>query len=256
MTDARLDEWEGQTVAFWSELWSVPKLEIWGRLGSTNDRARVLAEEGWGAYTTVVADEQTQGRGRTGAPWLSAPGAGLWISVLLPSATAPHLPLLVGLAAAEAVERLCPRLRPRIEWPNDLTLSDRKVAGVLCEGVAGHVVAGLGINTRIPPGGFTGELASRATALEAEGCPRSDRAALAGALITALRGRMAAAGPTLSLEERVALSERDALEGREVVTAQHGRGRALGVSEDGALILEREDGGRVHVRAGQVRPAV
>lgn len=252
---SQVAEWEGQPVPFWRELWTVPVLEVHDRIGSTNDRARELADDGWGAYTTVIADEQTRGRGRSGAPWLSEPGAGLLISVLLPAAPATHLSLLVGLAAAEAVERVCPGLRPRIEWPNDVTLSDRKVAGILCEGAGRFVVAGLGINTREPVGGFPAELSARATSLEAAARSRPDRAALAGALLAALRGRLAGTGPRLSLDERMALSQRDALEGREVETAQHGRGRAVGIAEDGALLLERPDGTRVHVRAGHVRPA-
>lgn len=250
-----LREWEGQPVALWESLWGVPRLEIHQRLGSTNDRARSLAEEGWGAYTTVIADEQTEGRGRSGARWHSAPGAGLWISVLLPATPAPHLPLLVGLAAAEAIERTCPGLRPRIEWPNDVTLGDRKVAGVLCEGAGSHVVAGVGVNLRVPPGGFAEDVEARATALDREGVRSPDRAALAGALVAAFRGTLAAAGPRLSHEERMAISERDALEGRQVLTAQHGPGRALGVAEDGSLVLERAGGNTVHVRAGRVRPA-
>lgn len=246
--------WEGQPVAFWENLWAVPRLEIHGRLGSTNDRARALAEEGWGVYTTVIADEQTEGRGRSGARWYSAPGAGLWISVLLPAAPAAHLPLLVGLAVADAVERTCPGVRARIEWPNDVTLGDRKVAGILCEGVGDHVVAGIGINVTMPPGGFPDDVDVRATALDREGAVRPDRGALAGALVSELRGKVAFAGAVLSAEERRALSERDALEGRRVVTAQHGSGRSLGVAEDGSLVLERDDGKRVHVRAGRVRP--
>ncbi len=255
LSGAGVDTWEEHPVAFWADLWGVPHLEVHASLGSTNDRARELADEGWGAYTVVLAEEQTAGRGRTGAEWVSAPGSGLWISVLLPAAPAAHLPLLVGLAATEAVERTCPGLQARIEWPNDVTLSDRKVAGILCEGVRSFVVAGLGINTRPPPGGFPSELVERATDLESAWGRTPDRAALAGALLAALRGRLATAGDVLSVEERQALAARDALEGRRVATTQHGQGRASGIAEDGALVVERDDGRRVHVRAGSVRPA-
>ncbi|MEX2467873.1 MAG: biotin--[acetyl-CoA-carboxylase] ligase [Gemmatimonadota bacterium] len=249
-----LERWEGEPVAFWSGLWNVPRLEVHERVGSTNDRARALAEDGWAVYTTVIADEQTAGRGRSGKRWHSAPGSGLWISILLPAAPAPHLPLLVGLAVAEVVERTCSGLRPRIEWPNDVTLGDRKVAGVLCEGVGQHVVAGVGINLRMPEGGFPDDVDARATALDREAPAPPERAVLAGALIVALRSRLATAGTRLTLGERIAISERDALEGRRVVTAQHGEGVARGVVEDGSLVLERDGGERVFVRAGQVRP--
>lgn len=254
MTGASV-EWEGAEAAFWEGLWNVPKVELHGAIGSTNDRARALAEDGWGPYTTVIADEQTSGRGRSGAVWHSPAGVGLWISVLLPASNAPHLPLLVGLAAADAVGRTCPGVRPRIEWPNDLTIRDRKVAGILCEGVAGMVVAGVGVNVRTPPGGFPDDIAARATSLEDEAGTPPERGALAGALLAELRARMAVAGPTLSHEERSALAARDALEGRPVETAQQGRGVARGIAEDGALMVERPDGVRVAVRAGRVRPA-
>lgn len=251
----RLAVWEGRAVDLWRDAWSLPHLEIHDSLPSTQDRARVLAEEGLPAHTTVIADEQTRGRGRGGALWVSEHGAGLWLSILLGGGGAGYLPLLVGLAVAEAIEQTLPGARPRIEWPNDVTVDDRKVAGVLCEHSAAGVVAGIGINTRTPKGGFPPDVAVRAAALDVwAGGAGVARSILTGHLLTGVAARTGAHGAIIPPELLRALRARDALAGRHVETEQEGRGRALGIADDGALLLERADGERVEVRSGRVRP--
>ncbi len=248
--------WEGRSVGAHGEAWGVPFLEIHDALPSTQDRARALAAEGRPPWSVVLADAQTAGRGRSGARWLSEPGAGLWMSVLLPAGAGPHLPLVVGLAVAEAVARAAPDLPSAgIEWPNDVTIEDRKIAGVLLEASGSGIVAGIGLNTRTPPGGYPPELEGRAAALDAwPGGGDVERALLAGHLLETLRSRVARARPRPDAELLAALRARDALVGREVDTEQEGRGRAVGLAEDGALLLEGTDGRRVAVRSGRVRP--
>src|SRR5690606_35545608 len=141
------------------------------------------------SLTMVIAEEQTSGRGRSGKAWLSEPGAGLWCSFVLDGPAAPFLPLLMGLAVARAVERAVRRMpHPKLEWPNDITVLDRKVAGVLLESSAGSVLAGVGVNTRAPRNGFPADWAGRAAALDAWTArgPVS-RSALATCLVEELR---------------------------------------------------------------------
>ncbi|HSM61951.1 MAG TPA: biotin--[acetyl-CoA-carboxylase] ligase [Longimicrobiales bacterium] len=248
--------WEGEPVRVWASLWGIPLLEAHEVLDSTNDRARRLAAEGALPFTVVLAEEQTRGRGRSGAVWHSPPGAGLWMSVLLPAPAGPetpHLPLLVGLAAARACETALPEVRIGVKWPNDLEVAGRKVGGILCERVPTGVVAGIGLNVRVPPGGFPDELAGRATALETPGGTRVRRSALAGALLGELRALCHTPGARLRPELLEELAGRDVLLGRRVDTRQAGEGRALGIAGDGALVLERPDGGEVRVVAGSVR---
>jgi len=251
-----LTHWEGEPVAVLTELWDVPLLEVHDRLGSTNDRVRVLSESGCLPFAVVLAEEQTAGRGRSGSVWHDTPGHSLLLSILLPrSGPVPlHLPLLVGLAGARAAERATTGLRVRVQWPNDLMLDGRKVGGVLCEGTRGGVVAGVGINVRQGSDDFPEGIRDRALSLEAAGGEKASRARLAGALVGELR-RLFGRPSTSSLpgEALAELQARDALLDRTVETAQEGRGTARGIARDGALVLERTDGSRVRVVAGRVR---
>ncbi len=257
MSPTRLTHWEGEPVGVWRELWAVPAVEAYAQIGSTNDRAQELVAEGCRAFTVVVADEQTEGRGRRAARWHSPAGAGLWMSVVLPcsgTGTTPHAPLLVGLAVAEAIEAGVGSVRVGIEWPNDLMIGGRKVGGILCESETGVVVAGIGINVRTPIGGFPTAIVQRATSLEAQGVNMLSHSTLARIVIAALKRRMGADTTHLGQDVLAELEARDVLAARAVHTEEHGQGTARGIDADGALILERPDGSRVRVLAGSVRP--
>ncbi|HEX9894649.1 MAG TPA: biotin--[acetyl-CoA-carboxylase] ligase [Gemmatimonadales bacterium] len=139
-------------------------------LPSTMDTAHALAARGAPHGTAVAAREQTAGRGRRGRSWHS-PRGGLWLSVICRPAEASgmeYLSLRVGLAVADALERLLPGLpRLTVKWPNDLLLGGRKLAGILCEarwesGKPAWVVAAVGLNVSNP---IPLELSGQATAL-------------------------------------------------------------------------------------------
>jgi BirA family transcriptional regulator, biotin operon repressor / biotin---[acetyl-CoA-carboxylase] ligase len=104
----------------------------------------------------LVADEQTAGRGRLGRSWASTPGASLTFSVLLRPAALPvvrrgWLPLLTGVAVAEAV-RATAAVSATLKWPNDVLVADRKLAGILAEQTPGvdAVIIGVGVNVATP----------------------------------------------------------------------------------------------------------
>ena len=124
---------------------------------STNLDARV------GKHGDVfTADYQTAGRGRLDHKWVAPKGKNLLMSVVLDVADlAPEhvatLPLVVGLAVARAVGG-------EIKWPNDVLLSGRKVAGILCERNDDFVIAGIGVNVLARD--WPEDLVSRATSLE------------------------------------------------------------------------------------------
>lgn len=255
-----LSHWEGEPLGVWEALWEVPRFEAWDRLGSTNDRVRTLAAAGAPAFTVVVADEQTAGRGRSGRTWASAPGLGLWMSLLvrLPAAEARLLaPVLVGIAVCRAVEGAVPGLEPTIKWPNDVLLGERKVCGILCEAVTGRrdaVVAGVGLNVGHRPSDFPGEVRATAVSLSMAAGRELSRSVLAGHVVREVRRLLSR--PTLRLEGEVAaeLERRDALRGREVQVHGDGpRGVAAGIDPAGALRLETAPGHVVRVFAGSVR---
>ena len=251
----RLYTWESEPTRAWEHLWSVPHFEAYDALPSTNDRIRALAGEGAAAFSTVIAETQTAGRGRGGKYWESPPGLGLWMSFLLRPAGkgAPSLtPLLVGLATARAVELSCPGLHPRIKWPNDVLVEGRKVGGILCEGV-GHdaVVVGVGLNISQRPEDFPSGLRGRATSLGAGGCPGVVRAELAGGVLRQARDLVEPLPDDLDEGLRDELQHRDALAGRTVRTETGQEGTAIGVAKDGALLIET-DGTRHSIRGGGV----
>jgi BirA family transcriptional regulator, biotin operon repressor / biotin---[acetyl-CoA-carboxylase] ligase len=251
-----LTHWEGEPVASWQDAWDVPLVEAYARIGSTNDRALALAAGGAGPFTIVVAEEQTRGRGRRGAPWHSAPGSGLWMSaVLAHDGATPWLPLVVGLAVAEAIESATGAVGVGIKWPNDLIVGVRKVGGILCEATAGVVVAGVGINLRAPREGFPESLSQIATALDMEGATSLSPSRLAGMIVDGLKVRTGAGAPDLDRFTLEALRARDVLAGRSVHSEEMGPGTARGIDSEGALVLERPDGSRVPVSSGSVRPA-
>ncbi len=148
---------------------------------STNTLAMQAADSGAPEGLVYLADEQTAGRGRGAHGWESAPGSGLYVSILLRPVMAPAdvlwLSLAAGLAVAEAVREVT-TLQADIRWPNDLLLSGRKFCGILTELNAEvtrvrHAVVGIGIN--VHQAAFPPELATTATSLAIETGQRSWR---------------------------------------------------------------------------------
>lgn len=140
--------------------------------GSTMDEARRLAEQGAEDGTVVVADEQTQGRGRRGRTWFSPRGALLATLVVRPAsppASVSLLPLAAGLALVRSIERLT-RAPARLKWPNDVWIDGRKVAGVLVETrIVGERVewalVGLGVNVDVKREDLPSDVRDIATSL-------------------------------------------------------------------------------------------
>lgn len=252
MTPPPSGQWDGVGEADLARMWGVPTVEAHARIGSTNDRLAQLASEGASAGTVVVADEQTEGRGRRGTTWQSPPGSGLWISTLIDGHDAvPQLPLLVGLACAEGIEACVGRLGITIKWPNDLLIGGLKLGGILCESVESGVVAGIGINVAAPAGGFPESLSGIATSLGMHVDNTVVRRMLAAEVLAALRRLLCEESPFSSALP--ALERRDALVGHRVHTEHAGDGTACGIDASGALIVERADGSRVLVTSGSVR---
>ena len=123
---------------------------LWySEVGSTNDIAGAFAEQAAEQGLVVLADRQTAGRGRLGRSWASPSGAGIYVSVVLrPSVAAARLvTIAAGVAVTDGIASAT-GLSTHVKWPNDVHVSGRKLAGILAEGAAGHVVLGIGINVQ------------------------------------------------------------------------------------------------------------
>ena len=137
----------------------------------------------------AVAEEQTEGRGRLGRRWVSAPRTSVLCSILLrPPVATPRLPelsLVAGRACAAAIAEVT-GLAPAIKFPNDVLLRGRKVAGVLAEAKGDHVVLGIGINANAAADQLPSETSLPATSLRLETGRPVDRGALLAALLAHL----------------------------------------------------------------------
>lgn len=258
MSGLALDRWDGCEVDALREAWDVPVLEAYARIGSTNDRARELADASAATWSTVVADEQTRGRGRRGSTWISARAAGLWMSVILPTrARRGCTTLEVGLVCAEAIEEVAPGVDVGIKWPNDLLVSGAKIGGILCEAAGHGVVVGIGLNVAgaPSPSALDGLEGLPPGSLEVAAGKVLARNVLAGAIVKRLRRHVEDDRPDDALgEDALAhLRRRDVLDGRPVETEQAGSGRAAGIDASGALRLILADGAEVRVVSGSVR---
>ena len=126
--------------------------------GSTNDDATSLLMHPDAMGATLVAEEQTAGRGRKdGRVWIAPPGSGLTFTTILPvtlrAADLWAVPFWVALCVADGITHAC-GAHIELRWPNDGFLAGRKAVGILCisrvAGDVAHVGCGIGINVRRP----------------------------------------------------------------------------------------------------------
>lgn len=260
MTDREVSAWHGEPVEEWRGRWGVPRLHVFETVGSTNDVARELASAGAPEGTTVLADQQTRGRGRRGRAWHSEAGQSLLLSMIArPGAPGAEaiLSLRLGLAVARAIEAVMP-LVVGIKWPNDLTLHGRKVGGMLCEGAVegdrvAFVVAGAGVNV-LQDDDWSPPLAGSATSLASWVDQPPDITELAGRVIAEWLDALAPGGGRLTAAELEEYSRRDVLAGRRVRVDGEITGTAQGIDPGGALRLD-DNGTPRRIIAGTVRIA-
>lgn len=219
------------------------------RVTSTMDVAWQLVEADAPHGMTVVAQEQTAGRGRYSRRWVSGAGDCLLASVLLrpPADAAPLLSIAGALAASDAVRALT-GLSCSFKWPNDVLLNGRKLCGVLAEVRAdtdGDVVAvlGVGLNVNLRPEEHA-EVAEVAASLASEVGIEFAVADAEQAFLAALRERYAQ-----SLDTPHVLvgdwSARLATLGKEVTVRRRDgavQGTAEGVDGEGRLLVRLASG--------------
>lgn len=227
---------------------------------STNLLAKQWAIEGAPHGSVVVAERQTQGRGRLGRSFASPPG-GLYLSVVLRPQRAVGNPVLITAAAAvavcRAVQALC-GIELSIKWVNDLFLKGKKCCGILTEAGTGfengsieYIVVGIGINYRTRPEEFAPEIRQIATALYPGGAAQLPRLQLAAAIYENLLGAFE------RLESKEFLPEyraRSLALGREVtVLAQPPyTATALAIDDEARLVVKKQSGETAVLSAGEI----
>jgi len=235
------------------------ELHYWPSLPSTMIEAGRLAAAGAPHGTAVLTDEQTAGMGRLGRSWISQAELGIYCSVLLrlslPTSGTPIASLLLGLAAADAIQK-CTQVACDLRWPNDVLIGGRKTAGILPHLVDRCVVAGIGINVNQER--FEANLRTPATSLrmESNGCPQSRENIIAQLLesLDAFCGMLESDGKNAILRAFSAASSYVAE--RRVLVEESGReGTTAGLDQDGFLLIRNDSGQVQRVASGGVRPA-
>ncbi len=134
-------------------------ITVYKSLISTNSTAKELYKNGACDGTVILAEEQTEGRGRMDRKWLSPSYKNILVSILLkPQIKVEHiysLTLALAVSGIDAVKNVS-GLSAMIKWPNDIYLNKKKLAGILTEfSVRGktpaYVILGMGMNVNWNP---------------------------------------------------------------------------------------------------------
>ena len=233
-----------------------------GEVASTQVEAARLAAEGATEGTVVMSTHQSAGRGRRGREWLDAPGESLLMSIVLrpriPPNLAPQLSLVAAVAVVDALTSA--GVTATIRWPNDVMVGKRKICGMLPEavttrdGALGHVILGIGVN--VNQCGFPAPIRTLATSMRIETGREHAVDGMLDAVLAALEGwypRFVEEGLGALLP---AWLERAQGIGSRARAADGREGVAVGLAEDGALLLRMDSGESVRVVAGEVTTEV
>ena len=236
-------------------------IEVHKQVTSTNDFIKNLkASEG----RVIVAQEQTGGKGRLGRSFYSPEGTGIYFSLLLtptiPIDEATAVTAAAAVAVAEAMEKLAGK-EVQIKWVNDIYINDKKVCGILTEGVfdmenrrLGQVILGIGINLMEPLEGFPSELIPSAGGVFKEGeAPKDSKNLLIAEVLLRFWSYYK------NLQDKNFLTgyrQRSMVTGKDILIIRGQetprKAKALDIDENFHLIVEREDGEIEHLSSGEV----
>lgn len=242
-------KWAGKTVHFAKET------------DSTNEWAKRLSQEGAPHGTLAVAEFQSAGKGRLGRHWQAPEGSSVMMSLLLKPEFEPGyasmLTVVMGLSVAQAMQKT--GIEVSIKWPNDVVMSRRKICGILTEmGLNGakirEVVIGVGINVNLKE--IPSELQDKATSLYLETGKTYDRIQILAQVLECFEENYETFIRTCSLsgmvEEYNKLLANRNQPVRILDPNQPWEGTALGINEQGELLVKDEQGTIQIVRAGEV----
>ena len=197
-------------------------------VGSTQDEARSRFE---GRPVLVTAGHQTEGRGRSGNSWRNADralAASLAFAPEWPRSTWPRIGLVSGLAARDATHP-----STALKWPNDLVIGETKVAGLLAEASDDLVVLGMGVNL------YWERPIEGAGALYPEDPGATAGLDLAVAWATSVLRRVAVGPGDWGRSDYEAAC---VTVGRRIVWDPGGEGVAVGIADDGGLVVDTPTG--------------
>lgn len=231
-------------------------------IDSTNTRAKQLAKEGAPHGTVLIAGHQTGGRGRLGRTFQSPEGQGVYLSVILRPNCEPsqlmHLTCAAGVAMMDAVETVS-GVRPQVKWINDLVVGSKKLGGILTEmsvsnGLVEYAVIGIGINCLQKEKDFPSEISAIATSV----CLAAQKTVLPEVLAAAMVEKLWKLSDTVFSHKAQIMDryrENCITLGKEIQVIRPDTvlpGKAVGMDDDGGLLVQYENGSVQTVSSGEV----
>jgi len=214
-----------------------------------HEEARMGAVDG----TVVISEEQTAGKGRLARNWASTKGKGIWMSIILkpdlPPQLAPQFTLIAAVALTRSIADVA-GITPSIKWPNDLLINGKKCTGILTELQAEadrvqSIILGIGVNVNQSVEDFPDELRSIATSIKIETGQEIDRAMLTAKIFEYMEkytdlylneGFKPLKLLWESYSDTIGKRIRASMVNKEMV------GKAVGITEEGVLQLQTDDG--------------
>lgn len=230
-------------------------------LDSTNNTAREIAPrvpEG----TVIVAETQRSGRGRMGTEWQSVPG-GIWFSLILkpsiPLENLSKITLIAGIAVTNALRGI--GVDAHIKWPNDVLVKGKKVCGILTEVSAevekvDHVILGIGINANIKLSELKDGIRKNSTSIANEVGKSVNRTVFLASLLYEMEQeyiRFKTRQFTEILDEWISLSDTIGKDVRVTTPNVIIEGKAVGITEKGALVVLDKNNKKHEIIAGNCR---
>ena len=238
-------------------------IRYFDKTDSTNNQAKLAAENNAPDGTLFVAECQTGGRGRRGRSWESPAGTGIWMSLLLRPDMSPEsasmLTLVLAIAMVEAIREEVNDIDCHIKWPNDIVVNGKKITGILTEMSAEmdlihYVVIGIGINVNTTE--FDASIKDMATSLYLETHRKIKRSNIIAAFSRSFDKYYHEFLKTNDLSLLVDKYNELLINKDRTVRAIYEKeeliATALGINKKGELIVKDEAGKEIAIRAGEV----
>ncbi len=233
------------------------ELTIHEELSSTNEWALTQLDKDTHQSTNdgdvIIAEKQSAGKGRMGRKWYSPANGNLYMSIILYPNISPakvsRLTLIAGTACNKALNQLTSHAI-ELKWPNDLYHNGKKIGGILSEchtDKKGHlaVVVGIGINIHFEAATLPAEIKAKATSLQEITGQALDRSDVAASILNEFEDCYQKLDDTRWGEIISYCNQHNVLRDKPVEVVSAGKpikGRVLGLSEEGYLIIQDESG--------------
>jgi len=228
----------------------IQAIHIEDSITSTNDILSNEIKSNPQKIIALFAEEQTEGRGRLGRPWISPKNKNIYFSLSWhfnkPVSELSGLSLAVGIALIYALKKITPFEKTKIKWPNDILFNDKKLAGILIETVprktSCSVIIGIGLNVNLQSD-ETKKIDQPWTSLSQITHTQHDRNLIAASLLNALCDVLPEFEKNGLLNFMDDWKKHDALFGKHCdnTGAQKKSGIVVGINLSGELLLKTDN---------------